>query len=89
MFQDYYQKQKTCPCELKKKKFRYVVSYKENGVRVYTPERIIGNQMLSILDQITVPDKMITDFQDYVQSNQQAEVNFINGEIERLKSDKI
>ena len=66
-----------------------MVSYKENGVRVYTPERIIGNQMLSILNQITVPDKMITDFQDYVQSNQQAEVNFINSEIERLKSDKI
>lgn len=41
--------------------------------------------MLSILDQITVPDKVITDFQDYVQSNQQAEINFINGEIERLK----
>ena len=87
VFQDYYQKQKTCPCELKKKKFRYVVSYKENGVRVYTPERIIDNQMLSILDQITVPDKMITDFQDYVQSNQQAEINFINSEIERLKSE--
>ena len=43
--------------------------------------------MLSILDQITVPDKMITDYQDYVQSNQQAEVNFINSEIERLKSE--
>ena len=64
-----------------------MVSYKENGVRVYTPERIIDNQMLSILDQITVPDKMITDFQDYVQANQQAEVNFINSEIERLKSE--
>ena len=87
VFQDYYQKQKTCPCELKKKKFRYVVSYKGNGTRVYTPERIIDNQMLSILDQITVPDKMITDFQDYVQANQQAEVNFINSEIERLKSE--
>ena len=87
VFQDYYQKQKTCPCELKKKKFRYVVSYKENGTRIYTPERIIDNQMLSILDQITVPDKMITDFQDYVQANQQAEVNFINSEIERLKSE--
>ena len=84
VFQDH-NNHKTCPCELKKKKFRYVVSYKENGTRIYTSERIIDNQMLSILDQITVPDKMITDFQDYVQSNQQAEINFINSEIERLK----
>lgn len=64
-----------------------MVSYKENGTRIYTPERIIDNQMRSILDQITIPEQMITDFQEYVQSNQQAEINFINSEIERLESE--
>ena len=86
VFQDY-NKHKTCPCEIKKKKHTYVVSYKEDGTRIYTAERLITNQILSILSQITIPPEVITKFKEYVQSNQQAEVDFINAEIERLKSE--
>ena len=86
VFQDY-NKHKTCPCEIKKKTHTYVVSYKENGTRIYTPERDIDNQMISILDQITIPEQMITDFKEYVQSNQQSEIDYTHQEIDRLKSE--
>lgn len=64
-----------------------MVSYKENGTRIYTAEHLISEQMLSILAQITLPTEIITKFKEYVQANQQNEIDFINNKIERLKSE--
>lgn len=79
-----YNKQKTCPCEIKKKKFVYVVCYKENGTRIYVPEYVIDKQVEDILDDVAVPEQAISDFKEYIKLTKQAELDYQKAELERI-----
>ena len=86
IFTDYY-RQIICPCELKKQKFFYVVCYKENGTRLYIPEKEIDNQIISILNRIAIPDEMINHFRQHIKDAKESEVAFRNDELARLKAE--
>ncbi len=83
IFTDHY-KQKICSCEIKKKKFVYVVCYKENGTRIYIPEYVIDKQVEDILDDVAVPEQTISDFKEYIKSSKQAELDYQRSELERI-----
>lgn len=86
IFTDYY-RQIICPCEIKKQKFFYVVCYKENGARLYIPEKEIDNQIISILNRISIPKEMIQDFRQHIKNAKESEVAFRNDELARLKAE--
>ena len=86
IFTDYY-KNIVCPCEIKKKQFVYVVCYKENGTRLYIPEREIDNQIVSILNKIAVPESMVEHFREHIRDAKQAEIEFRNQELSHLKAE--
>ena len=86
IFTDYY-RQIICPCEIKKQKFFYVVCYKENGTRLYIPEKEIDNQIISILNRISIPDEMINHFRQHIKDAKESEVAFRNDELARLKAE--
>lgn len=78
---------KTCPCEIKKKKFYYLVCYKEDGTRLYIPEKDITEQISYILHGIKIPEDMIEDFKEHLRNSKDAEVKFKNEEIGRLQAE--
>lgn len=86
IFTDYY-RQIICPCEIKKQKFFYVVCYKENGTRLYIPEKEIDNQIIAILNRIAIPDEMINHFRQHIKDAKESEVAFRNEELGRLKAE--
>lgn len=86
IFTDYY-RQIICPCEIKKQKFFYVVCYKENGTRLYIPEKEIDNQIISILNRIAIPDEMINHFRQHIKDAKESEVAFRNDELAHLKAE--
>ena len=86
IFTDYY-RQIICPCELKKQKFFYVVCYKENGTRLYIPEKEIDNQIISILNRISIPEEMINHFRQHIKDAKESEIAFRNDELGRLKAE--
>ena len=86
IFTDYY-RQIICPCELKKQKFFYVVCYKENGTRLYIPEKEIDNQIISILNRIAIPEEMINHFRQHIKDAKESEIAFRNDELARLKAE--
>ena len=83
IFTDYY-KNKICSCEIKKKKFVYIVCYKENGTRIYVPEYVIDKQVEAILDDVAVPAQTISDFKEYIKSSKQAELDYKKAELEHI-----
>ena len=86
VFTDYY-REIVCPCEVKKKKFIYVVCYKENGTRLYIPEHEIDNQIISILNRIAIPEEMIQHFKEHIKEAKEAEIAFRDTELARLKAE--
>lgn len=77
---------KTCPNEIKKKKFHYLVSYKEDGSRIYTPEKDITDQILYILEGIYIPDDILQDLKERLSGSKSAEIEYRNREIGRLQA---
>lgn len=86
IFTDYY-RQIICPCEIKKQKFFYVVCYKENGTRLYIPEREIDNQIISILNRLSIPEEMLQHFRQHIKDAKESEIEFRNAELARLKAE--
>lgn len=85
IFTEFYNN-KVCSCDTKKKIYRYVVCHKENNIRSYIEEKYITDQIISILDNISIPDKVIDYFNDYIQVMQSNENNFKNNEINHIKT---
>ena len=86
IFTDYY-RQIICPCEIKKQKFFYVVCYKGNGTRLYIPEYEIDSQIISILNRLSIPGEMLQHFRQHIKDAKEAEVEFRNAELARLKAE--
>lgn len=78
---------KTCPCEIKKKRFYYVVCYKPDGSRLYVPENDVTEQIEYILSRISLPDEMIDSLRETLKNSKAAEVEFRNKETGRLKAE--
>lgn len=82
-----YNAKKTCPNEIKKKRFNYIVCYKEDGSRLYIPEKDVTEQIEYILGRICLPDKVIEDLKETLRGSKAAEVEFRNQETGRLKAE--
>lgn len=78
---------KTCPNEIKKKKFHYLVCYKQDGTRLYIPEQDITDQIKYILAKIRIPDQALQDFKIHLENSKSAEVEYRNREIGRLNGE--
>lgn len=86
IFTDFY-KNKICSCEIKKNKFIYVVCHKENGSRLYVPQKDIDKQVISILNRISVPNEIIEDFKRYIRNSKQTEIEYKRAEFSRLQGE--
>lgn len=77
---------KTCPCEIKKKKFCYVVCYHPDGTRLYIPESDITDQISYILHRIELPEEILSELKTHLRNSKDAEVEYRNREIGRLQA---
>lgn len=82
-----YNSGKTCPNEIKKKQFYYVVCYKEDGSRLYIPEQDITDQIEYILEKISMPEKALQDLKQHLEGSKSAEIEFRNREIGRINGE--
>ena len=78
---------KTCPNEIKKKKFYYLVCYKQDGTRLYIPEQDITDQIEYILGGIHIPEQALRDLKTHLINSKSAEIEFRNREIGRLNAE--
>lgn len=76
---------KICQNEIKKKKFQYLVCYKEDGNRLYIPEKDITDQISYILDGISIPQDMLVSLKEHLQNSKSAEIEYRNRELGRLQ----
>lgn len=80
---------KTCPCEIKKKQFTYVVCYKKDGSRLYVPESEVDNQIGAILNRIRLPQGYLDALKETLKNSKAAEIEYRNRETGRLKAEQI
>ncbi len=80
---------KTCPSEIKKKQFTYVVCYKKDGSRLYVPESEVDNQIGYILNRIKLPDGYINALQETLKNSKAAEIEYRNRETGRLRAEQV
>lgn len=78
---------KTCPNEIKKKKFYYLVCYRQDGTRLYIPEQDITDQIEYILGGIHIPEQALRDLKTHLINSKSAEIEFRNREIGRLNAE--
>ena len=86
VFKDWY-KNLTCPCETKKNKYIYISYYRDSKYRSYVNENDINDQIVSILNQISIPKNFIDDYNFYIQSTQQDEIAFKAAENGHIKAE--
>lgn len=75
-----------CTNEIKKKKFNYVVCYKQDGKRMYISEQDITDQIVYILNDITIPDDILVSLKDHLKNSKKAEVEYRNREIADIQA---
>ena len=78
---------KTCPNEIKKKKFYYLVCYKQDGTRIYIPEQDITDQIKYILAKIKLPDQALQALKIHLENSKSAEIEYRNRETGRLNGE--
>ena len=78
---------KICPNEIKKKKFYYLVCYKEDGSRLYVPEKDITDQIIYILRGIHLQEQALEDLKKHLNNSKEAEVEYRNRELGRLNAE--
>ena len=86
IFKDWY-KNRTCSCEKKKNKYIYIGYYRDSKYRSYVNEKDIDDQVVSILNQISIPRNFIYDYNLYVQSAQQEKIAFKVAENGHIKAE--
>ena len=79
---------KTCPSEVKKKQFTYVVCYKKDGSRLYIPESEVDNQIGYILNRIKLPSGYLEALKETLKNSKSAEIEYRNREIGRLQAEQ-
>ena len=75
IFKSYYD-DSVCSSETKKEKYTYIACRNENNERIYINENDITDQIVSILNQIFIPQNIIDNYNRYIQSSDQEEMAF-------------
>ena len=79
---------RTCPTELKKKRFPYVVCWKQNKTRIYVREGELVKHICSVLNRIKLPNNVLNELQQELKSSKGAERKFYAQEIKKLREEQ-
>lgn len=79
---------RTCPTELKKKRFPYVVCWKQDKTRIYVREGELVKHICSILNRIKLPNNVLNELQQELKSSKGAERKFYAQEIKKLREEQ-
>ncbi len=86
IFKNWY-KNHTCSCETKKKKYIYICYYNASNNIVTVRENDVSAQIVSILNQISIPKNFIDDYNLHIQSVQQDRIAFKTAENGHIKTE--
>ena len=79
---------RTCPCELKKQRFSYVVCWTREKTRIYVREEEVIKHISSILNRIKLPNNVIIELQKELKSSKSSEKKFYTQEIKKLRAEQ-
>ena len=79
---------RTCPCELKKDVFSYVVCWKDDHTRIYTREEELEKHISSVLNHIKLPDNVVIELQKELKASKSSERKFYAREIKKLRAEQ-
>ena len=79
---------RTCPTELKKKRFPYVVCWKQDKTRIYVREGELVKHICSVLNRIKLPNNVLNELQKELKSSKGAERKFYAQEIKKLREEQ-
>ena len=79
---------RTCPTELKKKRFPYVVCWKQDKTRIYVREEELVKHICSVLNRIKLPNNVLNELQQELKSSKGAERKFYAQEIKKLREEQ-
>lgn len=77
---------KICTNELKKGKFHYIVTYDNDGRRKYVPEKDVDEQIMYILQSLSIPQDILEAIKLHLKSSKEAEIAYRNQETAILKA---
>lgn len=79
---------RTCPTELKKKRFPYVVCWKQDKTRIYIREGELVKHICSVLNRIKLPNNALNELGQELKSSKGAERKFYAQEIKKLREEQ-
>ena len=79
---------RTCPTELKKKRFPYVVCWKQDKTRIYIREGELVKHICSVLNRIKLPNNVLNELGQELKSSKGAERKFYAQEIKKLREEQ-
>ena len=79
---------RTCPTELKKKRFPYVVCWKQDKTRIYVREGELVKHICSVLNRIKLPNNVLNELQKELKSSKGTERKFYAQEIKKLREEQ-
>ena len=79
---------RTCPTELKKERFHYVVCWKSDNTRIYVREEELIKHISSILNRIKLPNNVLNELRQELKSSKGAERKFYAQEIKKLREEQ-
>ena len=79
---------RTCPTELKKKRFPYVVCWKQDKTRIYVREEELVKHICSVLNRIKLPNNVLNELGQELKSSKGAERKFYAQEIKKLREEQ-
>lgn len=79
---------RTCPTELKKERFHYVVCWKSDNTRIYVREEELIKHISSILNRIKLPNEVVIELQKELKSSKSSERKYYVQEIKKLREEQ-
>ena len=79
---------RTCPTELKKERFHYVVCWKSDNTRIYVREEELIKHICSVLNRIKLPNDVLNELQKELKSSKSSERKFYAQEIKKLREEQ-
>ena len=79
---------RTCPTELKKERFHYVVCWKSDNTRIYVREEELIKHISSILNRIKLPDEVVIELQKELKASKSSERKYYVQEIKKLREEQ-
>ena len=79
---------RTCPCELKKGRFSYIVCWKSDKKRIYLHEEDVVKLISSVLSEIRLPDNVVSELEEELKNSKASERKFHAQEIKTLRQEQ-